>query len=124
MPLYWSYRVLFFIGPFLRAGSTIEITAQTPYLSVPKLILYVPFFLPTFLMCKSSLLITISLNRPDDVLKLDHIPGNLSYPECAAQPDIPMAQLGGCGEPNLPAIELCDWGTPSTRFVRLHVRTQ
>lgn len=47
-------------------------------------------------MCKSSLLITISLDRSDDVLKLDNVLGNLSYPECAAQPDIPMAQLGGC----------------------------
>jgi len=63
------------------------------------------------------------LDRSDDVLKLDNVPGNLSYPECAAQPNIPMAQLGGCGESNLPAMELRDWGTPSARFVRLHVRT-
>ena len=124
MPLYWSYRVLFFIGPFLKAGSTIEITAQTPYLSVPKLILYVPFFLPTFLMCKSSLLITMSLDRSDDMLKLDHVLDNLSYTECVAQPDIPITQLGGCRESNLPAMEFRGWSTPSARFVRMHVRTE
>ena len=64
------------------------------------------------------------LDRYDDVLKLDYVLDHLPDPEYAAEQDLQMAQLGGCAELNLSAMEFRSWSPPSARFVCLHVCTQ